>query len=151
MIGNFNTVEELNLYYAIALTKLSGCSKNLNDNVLQCMVDELMRDYNLNLELLNIDISFAKKLYKDEKSIEQKQLLLNCSYGQRQKEFDYKQNKKKYQKLLRCYQKQRKVLDKKQLEIEKQSLIKKLWQQFEQSAKTVPVTLELPPVSDEVK
>lgn len=70
MIQNFQSIEDINLYYAERLHELASVSKNVNNEVLQLMLDELIKDYKVNVKLLTMKEKFTMLVYKKQKKME---------------------------------------------------------------------------------
>lgn len=118
MRRDFKSVEELNEFYAVKLHNLAEVSDNVNNDVLIKMIASLMKDYDLNYDLLNSDDRFEKSIFKKRRAMERKHQKLEFDFEMKKQRHLWWEKWKNNRKLFKLYKEQCKVVLAKGVEVE---------------------------------
>ena len=97
------------MHYSKGLSKWAENTENLNDDALLEMLQNLMKEYQIQTEILLKKLKFEKEMYKRKCKFEEKRERAELSYSIKKTKFEIKRKKKHNKKLFKLFKKKVKI------------------------------------------
>ena len=124
MIIIFDSIDSLNRYYAEILSNLDSVNKNINPQVAEKMLKNLLKEYDLNLNLLAKNEKFQTKLLKKSEKMRKKHLMQECKFENKKSRYRLFRRWLNNFKLFRIYKSKFKLELKKEIADDKKEVAK---------------------------
>ena len=105
----FKKILDVNIHYSKGLSKWAENTENLNDDALLEMLQNLMKEYQIQTEILLKKLKFEKEMYKRKCKFEEKSERAELSHSIRKTKYEIKRKKKHNRKLFKLFKKKIKI------------------------------------------
>lgn len=105
----FKKILDVNIHYSNGLSKWAQNTENLNDDALLEMLQNLMKEYQIQTEILLKKLKFEKEMYKRKRKFEEKSERVELSHSIRKTKFEIKRKNKHNRKLFKLFKKKIKI------------------------------------------
>ena len=105
MVNKFETVEQLNAYYAELFSQLTGNAENIGLSAEEAMRGALVAAYNKDLEIVIFNDDYEKELYKKQIERERKIAEQTAVFEKKRLKYFLKKSKVANNKLFKKYKK----------------------------------------------
>ena len=143
MLKEFEKVLDMNVFYSKGLSKWASNTENLNDDALLLMLQNLIKEYEMQSDILFNKLKFEKELYFKKRKFEKKEASLELLQQIRKTKYELKKRKRMNKKLLSLF--------KKKLNLDFKTDFNKSKQDFNEYVKNIKQTLKIAPKEAEAK
>lgn len=105
----FKKMLDLNVHYSKGLAKWAENTENLNDDALLEMLQNLMKEYQTQSDILLKKLKFEKDVYKRKRRFEEKSERVELAHSIRKTKFEIRRKNKHNKKLYKLFKKKIKI------------------------------------------